>query len=165
MRHLTLALLIASCAGAASAQNSAAPDDIKPPPLGTIPDTLPPPSGPQRYQFTRVGENVVRLDTETGHVAVCGPRAVGWACQAAAEDRAALENEISRLQAENGTLSKRLAARDTESPKPPETTPPQVELKLPSKAEIERAKVFIGQAWRRFVEMIENLQKDMRERG
>ncbi|MBV9347789.1 MAG: hypothetical protein JOZ70_04755 [Pseudolabrys sp.] len=124
---------------------------------------LPPASGKQRFQFSRVGDSVLRLDSETGQMAICGPRAVGWACQAVPEDRAALESEIARLQTENAELTKRLASRLPQSSPP--AGPVQPEMKLPSKAELERARVFLEQAWRRFVEMIEHLQKDLRDKG
>ena len=42
-----------------------------------------------RYTLNKVAEGFVRLDTKTGEVALCSQRAVGWACQAAPEDRAA----------------------------------------------------------------------------
>jgi hypothetical protein len=34
-------------------------------------------------------------------------------------------------------------------------------LKLPTEADMERVMTFIEKAWRRLVEMIENLQKDV----
>ena len=40
----------------------------------------------------------MRLDTQTGQVALCGRQTVGWACLAAPEDRTVLENEIARLR-------------------------------------------------------------------
>src|SRR5665213_4369431 len=55
---------------------------------------------PSRYSFNRVGDGFVRLDNVSGQVAFCSPHTVGWACEAAAEDRAALEKEIARLQDE-----------------------------------------------------------------
>ena len=47
---------------------------------------------------------------QTGEVSVCSQRAVGWACQAAPEDRAVLENEIARLRTENAALKKEILA-------------------------------------------------------
>src|SRR5580658_8651134 len=53
----------------------------------------------------------LRLDTQTGEVALCSQRSVGWACEAAPEDRAVLENEIARLRAENAALKKEVLSR------------------------------------------------------
>src|SRR5579863_8301242 len=50
----------------------------------------------------------LRLDTQTGEVALCSQRGVGWACQAAPEDRTVLENEIARLRTENAALKKEI---------------------------------------------------------
>jgi hypothetical protein len=54
-----------------------------------------------RYSMTPVQEGFLRLDTRTGAVAMC--RLVNGApeCRLAANERAALENEIGRLQAQN----------------------------------------------------------------
>ena len=51
-----------------------------------------------RFAFEKSGETLLRFDRETGQVAVCGPRSVGWGCQAVPEERAALEKEIDRIQ-------------------------------------------------------------------
>ncbi len=63
----------------------------------------------------------MRLDTQTGEVALCSQHAVGWACEAAPEDRAVLENEIARLRSENAALKKEILARGL--PLPPGATP------------------------------------------
>jgi len=123
-----------------------------------------PPAPSRRYRFSRFADGVVRLDGETGQVTFCSPGPVGWACQAVAEDRAALEAEIGRLQAENAALKQQLALK----PPPAVAVPPAAnsgDLKMPSTEDIERARVFIENAWRRLVEMIVNLQKDMMRRG
>ena len=60
-----------------------------------------------RFAFNRVDGGFLRLDNQTGQISFCGPRAIGWACQAVPEDRAALENEIARLQAEVASLKAR----------------------------------------------------------
>src|ERR1700741_3057404 len=70
-----------------------------------------PDSAGGRYMFNKNADGMVRLDTETGEVALCSQRTVGWACTAAPEDRAVLENEIARLRAENAALKKDILAR------------------------------------------------------
>ena len=75
-----------------------------------------PPDG--RFSFNRVDDGFLRLDNQTGQVALCSPHAVGWACQAVPEDRAALEKEIARLQDEIAGLKAKLAALH-EPPPPP----------------------------------------------
>ena len=120
----------------------------------------------QRFRFSPVTDGVLRLDTQTGEVSFCSARQVGWACQAAPDDRAALDTEIARLQSQVDALSKEVAglrAASAAVPRPPETVPPSKngELKLPNRADLERAKAFIDDAWRRLVEMLEQWRKDM----
>ena len=74
-------------------------------------EATPPDTAGGRYIFEKQADGFVRLDTQTGEVALCSQRAVGWACQAAPEDRAVLENEIARLRAENAALKKDIVAR------------------------------------------------------
>jgi hypothetical protein len=85
------------------------------------------------------------------------------------EDRAALEKEIARLQDEVAGLKKEVAAfRDPPPPRPPaDLTPPSAQSEEAAKlrADIERAKVAVENAWRRLVDMISNFQKDMLRKG
>ncbi|MDO9563901.1 MAG: hypothetical protein Q7J60_19965, partial [Bradyrhizobium sp.] len=66
-----------------------------------------------RYSMSTVGDGVVRLDTRTGAVSTCSNGGSGWACYAVPDERAALDAEIGRLQADNARLKADLAARDS----------------------------------------------------
>ncbi len=119
-----------------------------------------------RYSFNRIDEGYLRLDGRTGQVSVCVRRAVGWACQVAPDERAALEAEIARLQGENALLKKELLARNLPLPgniKPyqPPANPDEPILQLPNDADLNKVMTFIEKVWRRFVEMIVTLQKDI----
>ena len=74
-------------------------------------DDAPPDNADGRYIFSKQADGFVRLDTKTGEVALCSQKTVGWACEAAPEDRAVLENEIARLRGENAALKKDFLAR------------------------------------------------------
>lgn len=117
----------------------------------------PPGAAPGRYSFNRVEGGFVRLDTVTGQASLCSERAVGWACQAMPEERNALENEIMRLSEDNAALKKQLAARATS----PDTNNSDQHLKLPTDQDLDRAIAFIEKAWRRFVALVNRLQKDV----
>jgi hypothetical protein len=54
-----------------------------------------------RYALSPVTDGVLRLDTRTGAVSTCSNSAAGWACYAVPDERAALDLEIGRLQADN----------------------------------------------------------------
>jgi hypothetical protein len=55
-----------------------------------------------RYALSPVSDGVVRLDTRTGAVSTCNNNSgTGWACYSMPDERAALDAEIGRLQADN----------------------------------------------------------------
>lgn len=157
MRVGKLAIALALICGAAPAWADVA---------GQTPEQAAPPA---RYAFNPVNDGFLRLDNVTGNVSHCGPTSAGWACQSVPEDRAALEKEIARLQDEVAGLKKEVAAfRDPPPPRPPaDLTPPSAQSEEAAKlrADIERAKVAVENAWRRLVDMISNFQKDMLRKG
>ena len=113
----------------------------------------------------------MRLDSRTGQVSLCGRRNVGWTCDAIPEERAALEAEIARLQGDNTVLKKELLSRGLALPGTvrPDVPPPvakgrEPELRLPNNADLERMMTLVENVWRRMVEMIVNLQKDLQKK-
>ena len=121
-----------------------------------------------RYSFNRVDDGFLRLDNQTGQVAHCGPASVGWACQAVAEDRAALEKEIARLQDEVASLKQEVASlREPPAPRPPADVPPpgKSDDAARLREDMERARVALENAWRGLVDMIMTFQKDMMRKG
>jgi hypothetical protein len=90
---------------------------------------------------------------------------VVWACHAVPEDRPALESEIARLQGENATLKREFVARGLPLPDgikaPPATAKSDQDLKMPSDSDLDRAMSFLERAWRRLIEMVQNLQREM----
>src|SRR5438309_6851071 len=65
-----------------------------------------------RYALSPIADGVIRLDTRTGDVTACSNTGAGWACYAVPDERAALDAEIGRLQADNEKLKTELAARE-----------------------------------------------------
>ena len=125
-----------------------------------------PESEDTRYIFNRVDDGYLRLDGRTGQVSLCVRRTVGWACQAVPDERTALEAEIARLGAENAALKKDLLARNLPLPgmvKPdaPAANSEEPRLQLPNDAELNKMMGFLEKVWRRFVDMIAALQKDI----
>jgi hypothetical protein len=203
MRKLTLAVaaLLACAASPALAQSGPGTPAVEPPSAAQVapsppnppkPESVPaapkapivtdnvPPGRPGRFSFNRVDDGFLRLDNQSGEIAYCSPHAVGWACQAVPEDRAALEKEIARLQDEVASLKAQVAAlrEPPPLPRPPAdlTPPPPRERPPPPMADkdqdtaklredLERARLAFENAWRRLVDMIINLQKDMMRKG
>jgi hypothetical protein len=119
-----------------------------------------------RYTLNKVTDGFVRLDTQTGEVALCSQRTVGWACQVAPEDRAAFESEIARLRGENAALKQALLSRGLPlpsgaTPERPGTHDNDITIRLPDDADIDRAVAYVGRLWNRFVDVVNRAQKQM----
>src|SRR5450432_3496252 len=131
-----------------------------------------------RYALSPVTDGVIRLDTRSGAVSTCNTSGTGWACYASPDERAALDTEIGRLQADNEKLRAQLAAREatvtgkideplpkTDSLKKPEPKVAdgerKIEIPLPSDRDLDKVMSFLEQAWRRLVEMANRMQKDV----
>ena len=114
-----------------------------------------------RYTFSQVPEGMLRLDTRTGAVSLCAKKETGWACNTVPDERQALENEVARLQRENGALKKDMLARGLPLPggvaSAPSTNQRELNLKvpLPSDAEIDRVMSAFEKMWRRLQEMVQ----------
>ena len=140
-----------------------------------------------RYSMSPAGAAVIRLDTWTGAVSTCSNGGAGWACYAVPDERAALDAEIGRLQADNERLKAQLSAREpTVSGKIDEALPKEIlpktdplktdplkpepkvaeaerkiEIPLPSDRDIDRVMSFLERAWKRLIEMANRVQKDV----
>ena len=119
-----------------------------------------------RYTLSPVADGMIRLDTRTGTVSTCNNSGTGWACYAVPDERAALDAEIGRLQADNEKLKAELAARepavggktdealpksDSLNKSEPKATEPKtadskrkIEIPLPSDQEVDRVSVVSG---------------------
>jgi hypothetical protein len=131
-----------------------------------------------RYALAPVADGVLRLDTRTGAVSTCNNTGTGWACYAVPDERAALDAEIGRLQADNERLRTELAAREptvpgkideplpkTDSLKKPEPKVAEgerkIEIPLPSDRDMDRMMSFLERTWRRLVDIANRMQKDV----
>jgi hypothetical protein len=95
-RSFAAAILAAGCMFGPVAAEEAAPDSDK-----------------GRYTMSTTPDGVIRLDTRTGAISTCSnATASGWSCYAVPDERAAMDAEIGRLQAENELLKTQLASRD-----------------------------------------------------
>ena len=131
-----------------------------------------------RYALSPTGDGgMLRLDTKTGTVSTCTNSGTGWACYAVPDERAALDAEIGRLQADNEKLRTQLAERDgtvtgksedampkSDSLKKPEPKVAEgerkIEIPLPSDRDMDRMMSFLERAWRRLIEIANRIQKD-----
>ena len=176
MRYVTFAALAGAAALACGPLAAQAPEPQPGPPPASANEAAPP-EATARFNFNRVDGGFLRLDNVSGQVALCAQRSVGWTCEAVPEERAAFDKEVARLQAEVDGLKTEIAAlrAPTEPPRPPADLAPRADsgktsgLKLPSKDDVQGARAAIDQAcekaWRQFVDMVADLQKDLGRKG
>ena len=87
------------------------------------------------------------------------------------KDLKTLKSDIVRLRDEIAMLRREVAAlKEPPPPRPPaELTPPDkgpdVTIRLPPHEDVACARAFIEEAWRRLMDMIGQLQKDMTGKG
>ena len=176
MRPVTFAAFTGATLIACGPLAAQTPEPQPAPPPATVVEPAPP-EAPARFTFNRVDGGFLRLDSVSGQVALCAQRTVGWACEAVPEERAAFDKEVARLQAEVDGLKTEITAlrAPPEPPRPPADLTPRTEsgktsgLKLPTGDDIKWARAAIEQAcekaWRQFVDMVADLQKDMGRKG
>jgi hypothetical protein len=140
------------------------------PALAQDPPAAAPGADDGRYMFNRVQDGFVRLDSRTGQVSLCTRQSAGWTCRAAPDERAAFESEIARLQSDNGALKKELLARGLPLPngmkaEPPAASKSDPDFKSRTESEIDRVMTYMEKIWRRLVEMMQNLQRDLQKKS
>lgn len=127
-----------------------------------------------RFTLSPVTDGFLRLDTRNGVVSICTNKS-GWTCRLVPDERAALDTEIGRLQADNKKLREQLAQRDTvsgktdaplakeDSKKSAQASPDKkIELQLPP--EHEKLMALIERVWERLIEMANRMQKKLSEK-
>lgn len=130
-----------------------------------------------RYTMSPVPDGFLRLDTKTGAVSICRSRG-GWTCRVVPDERAALDLEIGRLQADNKKLQDELAARDgtvtgkIDAPLGKEDSQKKsaqagksdgtITLQLP--ADHERLMAIVERVWQQLIDMATRVQKKLSDK-
>jgi hypothetical protein len=99
----------------------------------------------------KVDGGFLRLDAQTGQVSFCRERD-GWVCETVADDRAALEAEIKRL-------NERIAALERQRQDPVDR------FRTPTDQEIEQVMGFFEKMMKRFRGVVETLKKEWQSEG
>jgi squalene cyclase len=137
--RLVLAVpVILAAAGSAMAQGSAVPPSA---------------ASDGRFVLRDTPDGLLRMDSRTGAMSLCTRSGGSLACRLVPDDRAALEQEIERLKAENEALKK----GGTAAVRPAD---PGQSLTLPSDQEVDRALSLAERIWRRLRSMIRESETD-----
>jgi hypothetical protein len=132
-----------------------------------------------RYSFAPVDEGFLRFDHKDGEVALCKPGPSGWSCEAVDDkttpvrqkEQADNEKALQALRNDIVGLRKDIAVMRPPPPLPPhpvppDTVPPYEETgSITLKQDIARARGFVADTWRKLVDMIETMRKDMMRKG
>lgn len=146
-----------------------------------------PNSNENRFVFHRVDGGFLRLDMRTGAVASCRPNGAAWTCVPGRDERAALDGEIAQLQRDNALLKNALLEHGVRLPegmapnppsagqwggetipRPPQTVPPTTVPRPPAqgaspRSTLDRIVDAVEKGWRRLVEMMTNLRRELQQ--
>jgi hypothetical protein len=118
-----------------------------------------------RYTLTPVEGGTIRLDTETGSLALCTRKADAWACEPV-NDKAVSADEKAKLETENKALKERIKAlEDTlASGKPPADGGYPAEVpggvtKLPTEEEVDKALDYVERMFKKFRDRVQKFEK------
>lgn len=120
-----------------------------------------------RYRMSPTEGGFVRLDTETGSMALCAKRDQGWSCTAMADDQASQRQRIETLEAENKALREEikrleevLGVGDTKpgSGAAPAPAPPGGAFKLPSEEDIDKGFDYLDRMLKKFRDRMKKLE-------
>jgi hypothetical protein len=114
-----------------------------------------------RFSLTPVGGSLVRLDSATGAMSVCGEKEGSFVCEAVADDALAMKHEIDRLSEENEairlkllTLEAALSAAKTETNEKVAPPPRMPDL------DFEKVADLASRILKRFEDMVRSLKQE-----
>lgn len=120
-----------------------------------------------RFTMTPADGGFIRLDTETGALALCAKNGDQWACQPMPDSQQSQAREIERLQAENKALKDEIRRMEDVmglgEPKPGEPPVaggerPKGGLELPSEKDVDKAFDYVQRMLKKFQERMRELE-------
>jgi hypothetical protein len=106
-----------------------------------------------RYRLEKTDTGYIRMDTATGEMSICEERSGQLVCKLAADERAAFQSDIDRLQAKLDDVEDRVARLEAR-PSIPETL-------LPSDEQVNKGIDIMEKFFRSFMGIVKELDKDV----
>jgi len=106
-----------------------------------------------RYRLEKSTNGYVRMDTQTGAMSICEEHSGQLVCKMAADERAAYQDEIDRLQ----TSVKALDERVTKLENSPSA---RLESNLPSQEDFNKTLGYMQQFFRTFKDIVKDMDKE-----
>lgn len=107
----------------------------------------------ERYRLEKSDTGYVRMDTVTGEMSICEERSGQLVCKLAADERAAFQTDLDRLQAKLDDVEGRVAKLEAR-PSIPETL-------LPSDEQVDKGIDMMEKFFRSFMGIVKELDKDV----
>jgi hypothetical protein len=106
-----------------------------------------------RYRLEKTDSGYIRMDTATGEMSICEERSGQLVCKLAADERAAFQSDIDRLQSKLDDVEGRVAKLEAR-PSIPETL-------LPSDEQVDKGIDIMEKFFRSFMGIVKELDKDV----
>jgi hypothetical protein len=116
-----------------------------------------------RFTMSPVDGGFLRLDKQTGAVAMCARTGTAWGCTPVEDHTpAAAEMELSKLEQENKDLKDRIKAlEETLETKPPLNGPPGGKVQLPTDQEVDQALDYLERVYKKVRDRMKDLDKPL----
>lgn len=106
-----------------------------------------------RYKLEKSANGYVRMDTRTGAMSICEERSGQLVCKMAADERAAFQDEVDRLQGSVKTLDERVAKLEN-------SLSARLESQLPSEEDFNKTMGYMERFLRGFMDIVKDMDKD-----
>ncbi|MFZ2100700.1 MAG: hypothetical protein WAU86_09065 [Oricola sp.] len=100
-----------------------------------------------RYVMEKTAEGFIRMDTETGEMSICTERSGQIVCKLAADERAAFQDALDRLEERVSAIEERVGRT----------------VAVPNEEEFNRGLDNMEKFFRRFLGIVEEFDKEMNE--
>ncbi|MBN9256951.1 MULTISPECIES: hypothetical protein [unclassified Mesorhizobium] len=107
----------------------------------------------ERYRLEKSATGYVRMDTQTGAMSLCEERSGQLVCKMAADERAAFQDEIDRLQTSVKALDDRVAKLEN-------SLSARVESSLPSEEDFNKTMSYMERFMRGVMGIVKDMNKD-----
>jgi flagellar motility protein MotE (MotC chaperone) len=106
-----------------------------------------------RYRLEKSANGYVRMDTQTGAMSICEERSGQLVCKMAADERAAFQDEVDRLQSSVKALDERVAKLEN-------SPTARLESTLPTEEEFNKTMSYMERFLRGFMDIVKDMNKD-----
>ncbi|HEY7669228.1 MAG TPA: hypothetical protein VH852_01190 [Hyphomicrobium sp.] len=115
-----------------------------------------------RYTMSPTEGGVVRLDTQTGAMALCRRKDDAWACEDMNDSQRTLMSEIDKLKTENNSLKEQVQQLEETlglTEKQADAPAPTAKLMLPSEEDVDKAFDYLERMLKKLHERMEKLEE------